>query len=109
MKIIQSLGKRKHKVFAGKCIFGVAAVDCVSSESWRVTEIFETMLTIPTLPVSAADPGDAYAATNGKVWIPPFHDFTYNLMTRNDSFTTHRQFAFDDVKIGAANATGSHP
>jgi hypothetical protein len=109
MKIIQSLWKRKHKVFASDCKFGIAAVDCVSSESRRVAEIFETMLTIPTLPVSAADPRDAYAASNGKVGIPAFHNFAYNLMTRNDSFPTHRQFAFDDVKIGAANATGSHP
>jgi hypothetical protein len=37
------------------------------------------------------------------------HDGTDDLMAGNDVRIARRQFAFDDVEIGAAHAAGFHP
>ena len=36
-------------------------------------------------------------------------NFTDNLVARNHFVLFRRQFSFDNVKIGAADATGTHP
>jgi hypothetical protein len=108
VQIVQSFRKSKHEVLASNCIFGIAAIDRVSGERRRVAEILTAMLAIPTRPVSAADPGDAYASANRKLRIRSVHNFAHDLMTRNDSFTQRRQFAFDNMQIGAANTAGAN-
>src|SRR5207248_1055628 len=87
----------------------IATIDRVSGKSWRVAEILTAMLAIPARPVSAADPGDTYARANRKLRVRSVHNFAHYLMSRNDSFAQQRQFAFDNVQIGAANATSAHP
>ena len=57
------------------------------------------------MPVGAADPADAYTRTGREILCGSIHHNSDNLMTRDESFTTWAQFAFDDVQVRPAKAT----
>jgi hypothetical protein len=83
MQIIEGCGKWKYEITAGQCIFGIPAVDRISSEGGRIAKVLETPLAIPTLSVRASDPGNTYTRAHRKLIGSSVHDFADNLMTRN--------------------------
>jgi hypothetical protein len=65
-------------------------------------------LAIPAGSIDATDPGNPNACTGGKFRRSSIHDFADNLVSWNNALMERRQFAFHDMQIGAANATGAH-
>jgi hypothetical protein len=108
MQIIERRGERIYEIGAGQRILGVASIHGVPGECGRVAEILETTLAIPAVPVGAADPGDTYARAGRELRRGSINHDTDDLMAGNESFTTWPQFAFDDVQVRPAKATGTH-
>jgi len=108
MQIIQRVGKGKYKVGPGKCILGISTVYGVAGEGGRIAQVFQAVLTIPALPINAANPGNTNAGAQRKAGRSAFDDFTNDLMTRNQFFTELWKLAFRDVQIGPADTTGAH-
>src|SRR5215471_612783 len=108
MQIVERLRKRKHKVAAGECIFPISTSDGVAGEGRRVAKILKTFLTIRTGAICAAKPRHAHSRAQRNIWRTTLNNLSYDLMAGNDPHLLRRQLSFDDMKIGAAHATGAH-
>ena len=87
---------------------GVASIDRVSGEGWMIAEVFHVVLAIPAIAVDAAHPGDADSGAERKIFCGSGDNFADDLMSGNQARAQSWEIAFDDVKIGAADATGDH-
>ena len=130
MKIIKLRGNGKAKVAAGERVLSVAAVYCVAGKGRKIAEIFHIATAIRASAVSAANPGNSDARARLETScrasldladgdIRPYmvtacvnvtrDDFADNLVTRNNSRITWREFTLDNMKISAADRTCEHP
>src|SRR5581483_1173144 len=108
VQIVKLVGKRKHKVGTGEGELAVASGNGISGESWRVAEVFESLLAVRTGTIGAAEPRDAHAGAVWKIVAGAIHDLAHNLVTGNEAQLFRRKFAFDDMQVGAAHPTRSH-
>src|SRR5581483_500095 len=83
VQVIEGGRQRKAKILSGGGVFGIAAIDSIASEGWRIAEIFQTATAIPAGPVNAPDPGDANPRTHGKAPAPAIHHVGHDLMPGN--------------------------
>ncbi len=88
VEIVERCGQREDKVSARQCVLRIAAGNAVTSEYWRVAEIFAALATIWTRAVSTSKPGDTNARTHTQVGGCTVDDLTHDLMAGNHS----RQF-----------------
>ncbi len=107
VKVIKLGRQRIDEVAARDGILRVAAVDGVSGEGGRVAEVLEAAAAIGTSAVDAAHPGNADAAAERKFWPGAVFDGADDLMAGYERLLARRQFAIDDVKIGAADSAGA--
>ena len=109
VEIVEPVVERVHEVAARDHGRRVAAVDVVARERRCVAEILATLATEPAGAVRAAEPRDADARTDRDVALARRLDHRADdLMARHDLRVPRREFAFDDVQIGAAHAAGMH-
>lgn len=83
MQVIKFLWKGKHKVAACGHIFGIAAVNAISGEDWRIAQIFEPAAAVWASPVDSSDPGNAHACADLQFGGCGFHDIANNLVSGN--------------------------
>jgi hypothetical protein len=108
-QIVELIGKAKNEIGASHGKFGVAAVDRVTGKGRGIAEVFQAQPAIAAGAVGSSHPGNADAGADGKVVRGPGHYLADNLMSGDDSGATGWQVAFDDMQIGAANSTHTHP
>lgn len=108
MQIVQLRRERVNKVRARGGVLGVTTVDGVSSESWRVAKIFHTAAAIRTITVDSAHPGNADARAKRQFIGSALHNFTHDLMARNERSLPRRQLSFSDMQIGTAHSAGAN-
>jgi len=58
VQIVHCLRKRKNEVGMGHGVFSVTTIDCVAGKSWRIAEIFQSVIAIPAAAVDTANPGN---------------------------------------------------
>src|ERR1700722_951678 len=63
MHVVQTLRDRKRKVGAHQRILRVATIDGISGECRVIAQVLHAVLTVPAIPIDAANPGDADAAS----------------------------------------------
>jgi hypothetical protein len=82
VQIVHCLRKRKDKVGTGRGIFRVTAVDCITGKSWRIAEIFQSVIAVPAGAVDTTTPGNS---NPGSLWqLCRFPDnFAHDLVTWN--------------------------
>jgi len=73
-----------------------------------IAEVLHVMAAEPAIAVDPAHPGDADARSKQEVCGCAFHHLANDLMAGNEVRLDGREVAFDDVEIGAADATGNH-
>jgi hypothetical protein len=80
-------------------------MDVVSGEAALLTEIFAVALAVGAGAVRGVDPGYPYAVAciEGMDARSKGIDHADDLVSGNDRKPRKRQFAFDDVKVGAAD------
>jgi len=107
------IGKRKSEIGANDCVFSIAAVDGVTGKRGGIAEVLQTEVTIPASAIRSSHPGNADACADrkflGSAGRISSYNFADNLMSGDDSWATGWQVAFDDMQIGAANSTRTHP
>src|SRR2546428_7339950 len=106
MEIIERRRDWEAKISARESVSGIAAVNRVAGEGREVAEVFCIAEAIRASAVSPADPGDAHTCAMRKAI--PGDDLADDLMARDDSGIAGREFALDDVQVGAADAAGEH-
>ena len=106
-QIIQLSGQREDKVRAGGCVFRITTVHRIASERGRVAEVLFAALTIPAGAVGAADPRHAHARAQRQLGCRAGDDVAHNLVSGYERDAPLRQFAFGDMQVGPANATGA--
>jgi hypothetical protein len=109
VKIVQSCRKWHHEIAARAGEFGVTAVDGVAGEGGRVAEILVALTAIPAGSIRAADPGHAHASAEWKRRRGSAGNLTGDLVTGYQWLALGRQFALDNMQVGAANTTGPDP
>src|SRR5262249_20240039 len=87
-------------------IFGVTAVNQPSGERRVLAKVFLAFAAIFAHSASLMQPRDAHAVADPGLRhaSPDLFDTPYDLMAWNDRQYLPRQLAFNDVKIGAADA-----
>src|SRR6266498_3681216 len=119
MKIVKLRGNRKAEISAGHCVFGVAAVHCVSGEDWVVTQVLHSTAAVFAPPVRSGNPGDTHPSAGQERILLVGQEcptrqasrdhLSHDLVAGNNWPMQWCKLAFDDVKIGAAHAASSHP
>jgi hypothetical protein len=108
LQVIQRWRQFEDEISARECVFGVASIDRVSGENRSIAKVLHIFLAIPARAIDSPDPGDADAGSNGKLGCGSIDDVANDLMTWNKLCLTRRQFAFDDVQVGPANAASTY-
>src|SRR5205823_2531836 len=103
-------GNCQAELGASQGVFCVASVDGIAGEGGEIAEVFLGPATVRAGAVGAAKPGDAYAgAYTGRYGVEVAgYYFAYDLVARDDSWVAGREFAFDDVGVGAADSAGEY-
>src|SRR6202035_608572 len=60
MQVVELWGERIDKIAARHSILRITAVNRVSGENRRITEIFQAAATVGTISIDSADPRDTY-------------------------------------------------
>ena len=71
-----------------------------------IAEVLHIVAAEPAIAVYPAHPGDAHARSDGQLRGCASDHFADYLMARNDARANGLKIAFDDMEIGAADATG---
>ncbi len=102
------IGDGQAEALVGDGVLGVTAVDGVAGKLGIVAEIFLAILAIRTSAAGPAQPGDADAVADFKLndAIAPLRHFADDLMAEDERQFGLRQFAVDNVQIGAADGAG---
>src|SRR3982074_2211310 len=89
---------------------GVAAVDRVTGKARVIAKILAIRSTITAFAIGPAEPGNANAIANRKFFdvAAELCDATDNLVPEDQRQFRIRQFAIDDMQIGAANRAGGN-
>jgi hypothetical protein len=114
MQIVELMRKRKTKIGTNDRVFGIAAVHRIPGKCWGIAEIFQADVTIPARAVGASHPGNPDTCAYRKFFGgsgagSSRYDFADNLMPGDYSGATRWQVAFDNMQIGAAYSTHTHP
>jgi hypothetical protein len=104
--IVEARRQWNGEIGANRHILRIAAVHRVAGKYGMIAEVLHLVAAEPAIAVHAAHPGDAHARSDGQVRGCAFHHFADDLMAGNNARPDGRQIAFDDVEIGAADATG---
>ena len=91
-------------------VFGVSAVNGVAGERGMIAEIFHSGAAVFARAVGAMQPGDSNARADGESRrsLAELFDDADDLVPGNYWRLARRQFAFNDVQIGAADAAHFH-
>ena len=92
------------------CIFRVPAVHGVARKCGVVTKVFHSGPAVFASLIGAVKPGNSDARADLKSFcaVAKFFDHSDGLMPRNYGRFARRQFTFDNVQIGSANAAHFH-
>ncbi len=106
----EAIGNGVDEIFGCDDIFGVAAIDGVAGEFRMVAEILGARAAIAADAVGAMQPGNSNARAKREASSAGTEllDHADDLVPWNDGRLARRQFAFDDVQVGAANAAEAH-
>ena len=108
VQVVEFGRERINKIAARGGVLGISAVDGISGEDRRVAKILEATAAVRAVPstppiqdtptrVPSGNSGVAPSTTIPTIWWPGIS----GLLSR-------RQFAFDDVQVGAADSAGAH-
>ena len=70
-----------------------------------IAEVLHVVAAEPAIAVYPTHPGDAHARSKGQILGCAFHHLADDLMTGDDARPNWREIAFNDMEIGAADAT----
>ena len=104
VQVIEAGRQRMDEIGARDGELGVAAVDRVAGEVWRVAEIFLAAAAVGAGAVDPAHPGDADARAERQIARGASQNFADDLVAGNDFVAYRGQLALDDVEVGAADA-----
>src|SRR5262245_24568748 len=104
--IVENFGNRIDEIRRGDGVFGVTAVDQPSGECGILTKILFALAAVFAHAVSLMEPGNAHAVVDleSRHAFSDLRDAPDDLMAGNDGQNLWRQFALDDVQVGAADA-----
>ena len=109
--VVAAVGQPNHETGVGNDMAGIAAVARVAGKERLVAQVFPAFAAVPAMAASSAEPGNADAhavrepsdaAADG---VDPADDF----VAGHDGEFWIRQFAVDDMEVGAANPAGGDP
>src|ERR1700722_7803235 len=80
--VLQTIRQRKGEVRTHKGILGVSSINRVPRKSGLITQIFHSVIAIPTIAVNAAHPGNTDAHSERQLLSLAFDDLTDDLMAR---------------------------
>jgi hypothetical protein len=66
------------------------------------------VLTVPAIPIDAANPGDADAASQRQLCRSAVHNLADDLMTGDEPWANRWQIAFRNVQVRPANSTSEN-
>src|ERR1035438_4291623 len=82
MQVVEFWRERIDKIAARHSILRIAAVDGVSGENRRITEIFQAAAAVGTISIDIADPRDTYARSYRQLGGGSINDVPYDLVDR---------------------------
>lgn len=103
MQVVEFGRKPEHKIVPGRGIFGIAAVNGVSSKDRRVAKIFQATATVGTISINTANPRDTDARAEGQLGGGAVDDISDNLVAWDEWTLSLWQLPFDNMQIGAAH------
>jgi hypothetical protein len=101
---------RVNEIRAHDDVFGVAAVDVVSSEARLLTQVFGIPDAVGTDAVGGVKPWDSDTLANTHVRAVRAHGVNVpdHLVTRDERELWKRQITFHDMEVSPANRTTTH-
>src|SRR3984957_9270499 len=107
---VEVVGQRKNKIRLRNRMRGVATVARVAGEQRRIAEVFLPSPAVGASPVGVAEPSDADARARLEIDLLAYGvDAADDLMSRHNGQLRVRQFAVDDVEVGAADTASLDP
>jgi hypothetical protein len=106
MQVIHGFRQGECEISPDRGVLGIAAVHRIAAKRGGVAEVLAPVLAVPAGSVCAADPRYPDARSRWQLRGCTVHNFSNNLMSGNERRSPLREFTFDDVKIGAADAAG---
>src|ERR1700757_1747417 len=106
MRSIERRRQWNREISANRNILRITAVHRVAREPRGIAQILHVVAAKPAVAIHSAHPGDANPRPLRYLLRSPLYYFAHNLVARNKARPQRRQFALNDVKIGAADATG---
>src|SRR6185312_8642010 len=103
MQIIERWRQRENEIATRLRVFGIAAIYRIARETWRIAKVFQPAPAIRASAIYAADPGDTYTRSFRQSVHCAIHYFSHNLVAWYHMRNARREFAFGDMKIGAAD------
>jgi hypothetical protein len=103
VQVVEFGREPEHKIAPGRSIFGIAAINVVSSEYRRVAKIFQATATVRTISINAPNPRHANARAEGQLGGGAIDDISYDLVPRDEWALSLWQVPFDNMQIGAAH------
>src|SRR5207249_3117118 len=103
--VFESVGNGKAKARVGHDKFGVTAVDVVAGKTCAIAKIFATGTAELTFATGPAQPWNADPVALAKLFYiaSDFFDTSHDFVSGNQRQLRLRQFAIDNVEIGAAD------
>jgi hypothetical protein len=108
VQIVERGRQRVYKIGAGQGVFRVTSSNGISRKRWRIAEILEAAPAILTRAIRPAEPGNSDPRILRNIFRTAEYNRADNLMTGNHPRLFRRQFAFDDVEVGTADAARAH-
>ena len=108
--VLESVGNGKTKTRIGHGKVGVTAINVVAGEACAIAKIFTTgpaELTFTTRPAQPRN-ADPIALAKSFYIASNFFDASHDFVSGNQRQLRGRQFAIDNVKIGAADGAGGN-
>src|SRR6185312_12520840 len=106
-----AIRERQAKGRVGHRELGITAIAVVASENRGVTEVLMAGDAIGTMAAGLTEPGNAYTLADLEIAdaCAQFDDFADNLVAGHHRIPVRSEFAVNDVKVGAADATSQDP
>jgi hypothetical protein len=105
---IESGRQREDEVRVGNHELCKASVHVVPGEGRRIAKILKIVSAVPALTVRPSQPAHANLGAQPKCSGCCTQNYSHDLMAGNEAGMRSRQFSFDDMEIGPANAACEH-
>jgi hypothetical protein len=108
--IVVAVGQGEAETLVGGAVLGESAVAVIAGERRLVTEVLAVHAAECAVAACLAEPRDADPlADRETLRLRSARDhLTHDFVARHDAIPVRRQFAVDDVQVGAADAAGQH-